>query len=253
MRLAKYMRRDWDERARKDAFYYIASSRQDWDPTSFLASGENDFERLVAPVLRRFSIQPEEQTALELGCGAGRMTASFSRRFRHVVAVDISAEMVDRGRKLLDHAANITWVHGNGVDLKESADSSVDFVFSFIVLQHLPSKAFVLSYIREMLRVVRPGGFCLFQWNAAERPTMNWRGRFAWGLIDFLWALGFARLGRFAARLMKFDPRMIGKTWRGVVIPAEIIGETVRKAGATVLEFRDEHSSMAWCLASRNP
>ncbi len=36
------MRQDWDERARKDAFHYIASWRKDWTPESFLQSGEED-------------------------------------------------------------------------------------------------------------------------------------------------------------------------------------------------------------------
>jgi hypothetical protein len=29
--MAGVMQRDWDERARKDAFFYIASWRSDWD------------------------------------------------------------------------------------------------------------------------------------------------------------------------------------------------------------------------------
>ena len=50
MDAARMMRRDWDERARKDAFYYIASWRKDWDLQAFLKSGEEDYERLVAPL-----------------------------------------------------------------------------------------------------------------------------------------------------------------------------------------------------------
>lgn len=33
------MRRDWDERARKNAFHYIAGWNQTWDEQSFFASG----------------------------------------------------------------------------------------------------------------------------------------------------------------------------------------------------------------------
>jgi hypothetical protein len=39
------MRQDWDERARKDAFHYIASWRKDWNPESFFVSGEEDYRR----------------------------------------------------------------------------------------------------------------------------------------------------------------------------------------------------------------
>ena len=53
MDTADLMRKDWDERARKDAFHYIASWRKDWTPESFFQSGEEDYKRLVAPVFDR--------------------------------------------------------------------------------------------------------------------------------------------------------------------------------------------------------
>lgn len=34
------MRRDWDERTRKNAFHYIASWRREWDRESFFKTGE---------------------------------------------------------------------------------------------------------------------------------------------------------------------------------------------------------------------
>src|ERR1700676_3988494 len=82
------MRQDWDDRARKDAFHYIASWRKDWTPESFFQSGEDDYQNLVAPVLQRAGWGPDGKAILELGCGAGRMTLSFSQRFSHVQAFD---------------------------------------------------------------------------------------------------------------------------------------------------------------------
>ena len=99
------MRQDWDERARKDAFHYIASWRKDWDPEAFFQSGEEDYQRLVAPFFSQRQWEPSGKTVLELGCGAGRMTRSFARRFERVFAVDLSGEIrlpapVARGEKL---------------------------------------------------------------------------------------------------------------------------------------------------------
>ena len=51
-RVTKSIRQDWDERARKNAFYYIASWRSDWDLDSFFESGEDDYKRLVEPIQR---------------------------------------------------------------------------------------------------------------------------------------------------------------------------------------------------------
>jgi len=70
MNLTESMRRDWNDRARKNAFHYIASWRQDWDLESFLASGEEDFGKLVEPILSRCGIPSSGETMIELGCGA---------------------------------------------------------------------------------------------------------------------------------------------------------------------------------------
>ena len=107
MGLAESMRQDWDARAQKDAFFYIASWRKDWGVGDFLKSGEEDYQRLVAPFFSRHGFSPEGKTMLELGCGAGRMTHSFATRFRKVIALDVSAEMIDRGQQMLRGLENI--------------------------------------------------------------------------------------------------------------------------------------------------
>ena len=68
------MRRDWDARARRNAFVYIASWRKDWEETSFFESGEQDYQRLVEPILKQLQFDPASKSMAELGCGAGRMT-----------------------------------------------------------------------------------------------------------------------------------------------------------------------------------
>jgi SAM-dependent methyltransferase len=245
------MRRDWDARAAKDAFYYIASWRKDWDITGFLASGEEDYERLVAPALDRVSFSPTGKHMLELGCGAGRMTRVFARHFGHVVAVDVSAQMLGRARQLLSDAANVSWIHANGADLSDTPSESVDFAFSYLVLQHLPDEKLLKGYIAELLRVLKAPGICLLQFNGMERPTMNWKGSLAWGIVDTLWTIRLPAVSRFAARLMGFDPDMAGKSWRGMATDAQSVIETVNASGGCVLEMSGERTPMAWCCARK--
>src|SRR5205809_863702 len=59
------MRQDWDERARKDAFHYIASWRKDWSPEAFFQSGEEDYQRLVAPFLSQLRWEPRGKSVLQ--------------------------------------------------------------------------------------------------------------------------------------------------------------------------------------------
>ncbi len=241
------MRRDWDERARKNAFHYIASWRKEWDLNSFLTSGEEDFERLVVPTLTRCGLPVAGKRMLELGCGAGRMTHNFARLFAHVYAFDLSPEMLTRARQIHTGQKNILWLISNGSDLSCVASDSVDFVFSYLVLQHLPQETLVLQYISEMLRVLRPGGTILFQFNGGFAPTMNWRGRLAWGIVDALWSGRFRRASSAAAAVFGLDPAVAGKSWRGAAVAATRIAESVCSSGGEVRELTGENTPMAWC------
>jgi hypothetical protein len=79
--LTEMMRRDCNERARRDAFLHIASWKRNWNEETFFASGESGYQLLVEPVLLRLAVTPAASTMAELGCGAGRMTRAFARRF----------------------------------------------------------------------------------------------------------------------------------------------------------------------------
>lgn len=252
MGLAESMRQDWDARARKDAFFYIASWRRDWNLDDFLKSGEADYQRLVVPALSRFGFLPEGKAMLELGCGAGRMTHSFATCFRQVIALDISAEMLQRGQRMLQGAKNITWRHANGVDLSAVADESVDFAFSYLVLQHLPDERLVHAYVREMLRVLRPSGICLFQFHGTKEPTMNWKGRATWAFLDTLWTIGMRTVARFGARLAGCDAEMAGRSWRGTAVATEAIVQTVRAASGSILEVQGADTPMVWCCVQKS-
>lgn len=241
------MRRDWDDRARRNAFHYIASWQKEWSKDSFLASGREDFSKLVAAVLDRCGVPIGGETMAELGCGAGRMTAEFARHYRRVIAVDLSEEMLLRARELHAAQPNVLWLRVAGNDLACIAPGSVDFVFSYLVLQHLPTEALAFGYIDEMLRVVRPGGAFLFQFNGSRMPTMNRRGRLAWHVVDALWAAGLPGVSRRFASAVGLDPSVAGKSWRGAALDTGRVTDIVRVGGGEVRELRGQDSAFTWC------
>lgn len=247
------MRRDWDERARRDAFLYIASWRKDWDEVSFFESGEQDYLRLVHPILEKLQFDSAAKSMAELGCGAGRMTRSFAQRFLSVSAVDISAEMQSRAKNYLQSFANIRWVLSDGETLSGLESDSVDFVFSYLVLQHMPNKEVVFSSIGEMMRILRPGGAFLFQFNGSDRPTMNWKGRTISGALDGLASIGLKSVSRGIAGLVGIDPEMVGKTWRGAVLSAAEIAEAVQSGHASPEGFLGPGTPLAWCYGRKRP
>jgi ubiquinone/menaquinone biosynthesis C-methylase UbiE len=247
MRVIDAMKRDWDERARKNAFHYIASWRTDWDARAFFESGEEDYRRLVKPILTEMNFEPRGKCMVEIGCGAGRMTRVFAREFAHVDAIDISDEMQRRAKEYLQDFPNIRWILADGATLSGVTAESADFVFSYLVIQHLPSHAIANTLLREILRALKPGGVFLLQFNGARRPTMNWKGRTAWGMVNALWSAGLQRAARMAASALALDPEMVGKSWHGIAIESADIRRILESAGAKSLRLTGEATPMAWC------
>ena len=158
----------WDERARQDAQYFIMSDLTDQSQESFLRSGVRDVERFVDPWLTQL---PKTGRALDIGCGVGRLTRPLADRFNAVVGVDISQRMID-GARALDPAApgNVSFEKVPGSGALPFPDSSFDFVFSYIVFQHLPLAEMVETYLVECARVLVPGGVVRVQLNTQQKP-----------------------------------------------------------------------------------
>ncbi|MFQ5875805.1 MAG: class I SAM-dependent methyltransferase [Dehalococcoidia bacterium] len=239
------MRQDWDERAQRDPYYYIACRDPiQSDLPTFFESGEQDYVSLVQPVLSSLKFDPTERKALELGCGVGRMTRSFARRFDHVYAVDVSPEMISRARSLNQRLPNVAWHVVNGADLNDFPDGTVDLVFSYLVFQHVPEREIVMSNIGEVLRVLKEGGVYLFQFNSSSAPTMNWKGRLVWGIID-RWR------SPLMARLLRVDPLAAGRTWHGAVLDQNEVLEQIWAHGGTVAGVRGVGTPATWCWGVR--
>jgi ubiquinone/menaquinone biosynthesis C-methylase UbiE len=108
---------------------------------------------------------------LEIGCGSGRITRALAEVFGEVYAVDISGEMIRQARESLTNHPNAHVFQNSGSDLSVLGDIQVDFAFSFIVFQHIPSREVIRSYVREVHRLLRPGGLFKFQvqgWSEME-------------------------------------------------------------------------------------
>jgi SAM-dependent methyltransferase len=159
---AARMRRFWDARAKEDAFYFVDNRLVYGDPDldRFWAGGPEALEAME----RRLGARVEPgHDIVEIGCGVGRLTRALRSRGRSVRALDVSAEMVDRARALNDHLDGVEFIVGDGVSLAPIGSASADVIQSDVVFQHIPDPAITLGYVREMGRVLRPGGFAMFQ------------------------------------------------------------------------------------------
>jgi ubiquinone/menaquinone biosynthesis C-methylase UbiE len=158
------MKSAWDERARENAMHYIASGKEQWDEAEFSASGLANVRNYVIEDADAIcgGRDPKSMRALEIGCGIGRMSEHLAGFFGSLTGVDVSGEMIRGATERLGHLPNATFVETDGASLP-FADASFDFVFSFIVFQHVPTKEAVIGTLRDAYRVLAPGGLCKFQ------------------------------------------------------------------------------------------
>lgn len=170
------MRADWNERAREDAKYYVAFGRRGQEEAEFFATAADVVRSLVAELKRLPARQ--KLTALEIGCGPGRLMVPLSRHFAEIHGVDVSDEMV---RLAEENLRGVPHAHAHattGSGLSRFESGSFDFVYSYAVFQHIPSREVVFGYLREARRVLKDGGILRCQINglpetAARYTTWN--------------------------------------------------------------------------------
>ena len=169
-------RRDWIKLGQEDPLWAVLVTpegrHEGWDPSEFLASGRVEVDAELTRI-HQLGLTPGSDRALDFGSGAGRLTQALSRHFAEAVGVDFSPPMVDRAR-LLDPEGSCTFVLNAREDLTVFEDASFDLAYSSLVMQHIPT-ANAMRYLRELVRVVRPGGVLSVQ--VATRPDASAKGR----------------------------------------------------------------------------
>ena len=95
--------------------------------------------------------------ALEVGSGSGAMAAALLERFPQLqlTAADVDPQMVlAAGRRLSRYGDRATVAHADAERLP-FADDTFDLALSFLMLHHVGQWE---AALRELVRVVRPGG-----------------------------------------------------------------------------------------------
>jgi len=124
----------------------------------------NDEQQRVicARVLQGVPLAPAA-TILDYGCGVGRMVRQVARHGCRVVAVDVSPRMLVYCRDYCGDSPCIDYVLCDGDGVPSIPAESVDGAYSFFVFQHMPRRDMAASVLRDLHRVLKPGGWCRIQ------------------------------------------------------------------------------------------
>jgi len=163
----------WELAAQRDPLWAILSDEtkrgRRWDVNAFFATGRREISLLMYQ-LRQLDHAPRPGRALDFGCGVGRLTQALGAVFRDVVGVDVSPTMIRLANHVNRLPGSVRYVLNDGDDLQQLDSGSFDFIYSDIVLQHLPP-ARARAFIGEFLRLLAPGGITVFQLTSHRRSS----------------------------------------------------------------------------------
>lgn len=142
-----------------------------WDLPSFFDTGRREISTLLYQ-LDELDITAERRLALDFGCGVGRVTQALAEHFDRVVGVDISETMVGLAGRLNQHGTRVRYVLNPSADLAVFPSDEFSFIYTNIVLQHIPPPA-AWKYLREFWRILAPGGLQIFQLPSHVKEDLN--------------------------------------------------------------------------------
>ena len=150
----------WDDLATVDPLWAVLSAEGKrnggWELDEFFATGEAEVAQMLARAAE-LGRPGRNDSALDFGCGVGRLTRALAVHFDNTLGVDASAQMIEQARRL-NPASPATFATAD-----EPPAGPFDLVVANLVLQHLPSKARARDYIRRLIAAARPDGLAVFQ------------------------------------------------------------------------------------------
>jgi SAM-dependent methyltransferase len=154
------LQRNWDALGRADPLWanqFVPSKKGNrWDLEEFFRTGEREVAELETWLVER-GVALHHRRALDFGCGVGRLTQALAGRFDEVDGVDIAPSMIEQAGQHNRHGGRCRYHLSAAADLAIFGDGTFDLVCSLFVLQHVQAD-YARGYLREFLRVLRPGG-----------------------------------------------------------------------------------------------
>jgi ubiquinone/menaquinone biosynthesis C-methylase UbiE len=108
--------------------------------------------------------------ALDYGCGAGRSTRFLKSLGFETIGLDISKDMIREAEKR-DSSGKYEQIKSG---LIPYPSDSFDFIFSSIVFLEIPTLKEMEKILRDMRRVLRPGGVVIIIDSTPEAHSNNW-------------------------------------------------------------------------------
>jgi SAM-dependent methyltransferase len=158
--------RDWAMIGEREPYFGVLThprfkreNLNDEHIADFFASGHGDIARALGRMRAAFgSFDP--RSALDFGCGVGRLTRALAAQTGDAVGVDISPGMLAEARR---------YKGTDAIFVESIPERQFDWVMSIIVLQHIPPER-GYAIVNTLLGAIAPGGGITLQITFARAP-----------------------------------------------------------------------------------
>lgn len=189
---------DWEQFAVKEPCYYIWTDYRGNDQ-EFWESGRKKVEEIF---LESRDMLPSRRTAIEIGCGIGRLLFPMCCYFEQCLGVDISHSML-RGL----HGYAERFGYSDRIKSFLATDPwhlcKSDFVYSYLVFQHIEDFGIIAEYIRRISNSIGDDGLAYLQFDT-RYPNLLYKvkSRLPDCFLPRQWRTGIRRIRRTREQLL---------------------------------------------------
>jgi len=232
------LKKNWDEFGATDPMWAILTESNkkgnQWKLEDFFKAGDYEIDGVMEYV-QSLNIQLNKGTALDFGCGVGRLTQALAKYFDKVYGVDIADSMINLANTYNKHGDKCSFVLNEVDNLSIFDSNKFDFIYTNIVLQHMKPQ-YALKYIQEFIRLLNKDGVLIFQIPSERKRSDKFPRKIVRKLIpsSILDKLFYVRLD-VQAWFSKSSPRM-----EMYAIQQEEIIKFLRDNGVRVMDVKDD-------------
>ena len=146
----------WERWGQQDPYFGVLADRKyrntniENTKADFFESGQLHITNVLAEIEKHFG-PVSKASALDFGCGVGRLLIPLSKEFGHVTGLDVSKPMLEEAAKNLaeKRIGNVDILESDD-NLSKLGDKTFDFIHTYIVLQHIsPERGYMI--VRNLL------------------------------------------------------------------------------------------------------
>jgi SAM-dependent methyltransferase len=167
------IQKNWDELGKTDPLYAIkvgitkeggeweSKEGGKWDLQEFFQTGIDEIDSIMKDI-DQLNLKLDYNTALDFGCGVGRLTQALPKYFDTVDGIDIAPSMIELANTYNKCKDRVHYYLNDKNSLENFKDNTYDFIYSVEVFQHMHPQ-FQENYLSELLRILSPKGLLVFE------------------------------------------------------------------------------------------